>query len=209
MKDNDGPRLDNLSDAQSDVNALAHSSVAFRYPAPAPASPTQSTAAPNNPDAVAGGTAGFRGRDGRVRYLVHLISSLTVPIALFAVARDSAHTLYENDFLLALSLAGLVGIAAVMWQLAATARRFHDLGRTGWAAILMLIPGVNLLTAGILCLWPGSDAPNRFGVVRRNGASIWLAYILLVILPIGLTPVALLQYDGYLQERQATRTPAG
>ena len=85
-------------------------------------------------------------------------------------------------------------------------RRLHDLGQRGWLALGMAIPGFNLFLGGALAIVPGQADANRYGPPKRNGVFTWLAYILFVLIPVGLTPAALLQYDLYSQERAATRT---
>jgi hypothetical protein len=42
-------------------------------------------------------------------------------------------------------------------------RRFHDIGITGWAAIALVIPFLNMLTMIALALVPGSPNDNRYG----------------------------------------------
>lgn len=54
------------------------------------------------------------------------------------------------------------GFAAMFAQLAASARRLHDQGMTGWINLLMLVPlgGFALL---ILYLLPGQAGANAYG----------------------------------------------
>lgn len=42
-------------------------------------------------------------------------------------------------------------------------RRLHDLGYTGWGALLLLIPLINCITLLIFLLVSGQDSDNRFG----------------------------------------------
>jgi len=43
------------------------------------------------------------------------------------------------------------------------ARRFHDLGRSGWWSFLFIIPLVNILILLVLLLSSGDEKANRFG----------------------------------------------
>lgn len=46
--------------------------------------------------------------------------------------------------------------------LAVCVRRLHDSGRSGWFALLLFVPLLNLLSLVFLCL-PSTPGPNRFG----------------------------------------------
>lgn len=45
---------------------------------------------------------------------------------------------------------------------AACIRRLHDLGKSGWLGLLLLLPLLNILGIGILCM-PGAPGPNQYG----------------------------------------------
>ena len=42
-------------------------------------------------------------------------------------------------------------------------RRFHDLNRSGWCVLLMLIPLLNIIVALYLLVCEGTDGENKFG----------------------------------------------
>ena len=152
-------------------------------------------------------TTGNGRRLGRVRYLTHLGASITVPVAMFATFLDPLHALYERDTQLALGLAVLTGVIVLAWQTYAGARRAHDRGHGGWVGIGHILPGINLLLIAYLALFAGTRGDNRFGSKPRgNGVITWLAYLVFVVIPFGLAPAALLQYDSYLQDRKASAT---
>ena len=57
----------------------------------------------------------------------------------------------------------LVFLVFIVPTISVTARRLHDIGRSGWWQLIVLIP---LLGALILIFWavkPGEDGDNRFG----------------------------------------------
>ncbi|MES2509689.1 MAG: DUF805 domain-containing protein [Pseudomonadota bacterium] len=58
-------------------------------------------------------------------------------------------------------LYGVVALGLLLPSIAVGARRFHDIGKTGWLMLIGLIPVVNLL----LIYWfvQPSDGPNAFG----------------------------------------------
>ena len=69
-------------------------------------------------------------------------------------------------------LYGVVALGLLLPSIAVGARRFHDIGKTGWLMLIGLIPVVNLL----LIYWfvQPSDGPNAFGgapAVPADGAT--------------------------------------
>ena len=51
-------------------------------------------------------------------------------------------------------LAGTVMVACILWLPLVVAKRAHDCGWTGWLALALLVPGVNLVVLLALALWP-------------------------------------------------------
>ena len=58
---------------------------------------------------------------------------------------------------------GVLGLVGLWSSLALTVKRWHDVGMTGWFAILTLPPFANFMMFVLLCLLPGTTGPNRFG----------------------------------------------
>jgi uncharacterized membrane protein YhaH (DUF805 family) len=59
----------------------------------------------------------------------------------------------------------LVGLATAFPMAAITVKRLHDLGRTGWIALVAFLPFLNLLSIVLLSALPGTVGPNRYGSV--------------------------------------------
>ena len=57
----------------------------------------------------------------------------------------------------------LVLIAASLVMLKAIVSRLHDIGWSGWIALLVFVPLVNLLMILALVVIPGQKGPNTFG----------------------------------------------
>jgi len=55
----------------------------------------------------------------------------------------------------------LVNGAAILAQVALTAKRFHDFGMSGWFSLVFVIGDIIVFLG--LCLFPGTPGPNRFG----------------------------------------------
>jgi membrane associated rhomboid family serine protease len=85
-----------------------------------------------------------------------------------------------------------------------TIQRAHDFNSSGWLALLVLIPLVNL----IFWFIPGTDGENRFGrKTPPNGIGvILLACIVPLIFIIGiLAAIAIPAYSGYVQRAKAAQ----
>ncbi|KAA9007797.1 DUF805 domain-containing protein [Histidinibacterium aquaticum] len=60
-------------------------------------------------------------------------------------------------------LIGLVSLLLLIPGIAVTVRRLHDLDKSGWFALLLLIPIVNIVLILIWFTQPGTKGPNRYG----------------------------------------------
>ena len=58
----------------------------------------------------------------------------------------------------------LIALALLLPNLGATARRFHDLGKTGWLQLIDLIcPPIGLIVVLLMCLPDGEAGANKYG----------------------------------------------
>ena len=59
----------------------------------------------------------------------------------------------------------LAGIFLLLFvpQIALAVRRLHDFNQSGWWAVLLFVPGVNLIFLLALMVIPGTEGENRFG----------------------------------------------
>jgi ACS family hexuronate transporter-like MFS transporter len=70
----------------------------------------------------------------------------------------------------AILLYGTVGVAALGLSLAAQVRRWHDLGKSGWGALLNLVPGLGtLISILMLAARPTVAGANQFGDSPKPG----------------------------------------
>ena len=101
----------------------------------------------------------LHGRIGRARYLAYgLVLNLLLVLCLLVlvtIAGDSAAGLVAVKWL---SAAAAAALAVVLGG-----RRLQDLGVTRWAALILLIPVVNLVFSLWLICAPGKPGANRFG----------------------------------------------
>jgi uncharacterized membrane protein YhaH (DUF805 family) len=146
------------------------------------------------------------GRFGRLSYIAwSVLVSITAQIVELAVGGtallhpklDAAGQPLPPD-LSPLTVALIVPVALVALVLAVLfmIRRLHDVDGSGWWALLVLVPLVNLVFALYLLLKPGTLGPNRFGPPRETaGWEKVVGYIgiaLLVLIIIGIVAALLI-----------------
>ena len=66
----------------------------------------------------------------------------------------------------------IVGLGCFWAKLALTAKRWHDLGATGWLAVLSLIPAIDFLIFLLLCVIPPTRGSNPYGPDPRAEPAI-------------------------------------
>ena len=151
----------------------------------------------------------WHGRVSRVHFLAYstfnaLIALMLVAL-LFVMIGGFQGMVNASSEQLPMSLLGAssVGVAVLFYlQLAVSKRRFNDLNKTGWLALLMLVPGVNVLVYLYLLAVEGTAGANYYGLPARPATQ--LKTVLMVLIPllvmslIGLlTQVVVPSYHSY------------
>ena len=146
------------------------------YHAPAPPQQPPYQAAQQQMGAFGGAAAGqppsaeslkdmffsYHGRLNRKRYilrglLVYVLMSLANGV--MGIMTESSST---GLHIMALLLLPVVLVGCVS-SFMLTIRRWHDLGKSGWYTLLVLIPLVNFFIAIYLWVKKGTDGPNAYG----------------------------------------------
>ncbi|ATQ85205.1 DUF805 domain-containing protein [Moraxella osloensis] len=151
----------------------------------------------------------WHGRVSRVQFLAYstfnaLIALMLVAL-LFVMIGGFQGMVNASSEQLPMSLLGAssIGVAVLFYlQLAVSKRRFNDLNKTGWLALLMLVPGVNVLVYLYLLAVKGSEGANYYGLPARPASQLktvlMLLIPLLVMSLIGLlTQVVVPSYQSY------------
>ncbi|MCP4429664.1 MAG: DUF805 domain-containing protein [Gammaproteobacteria bacterium] len=111
----------------------------------------------------------FNGRIGRLRYLAYntgvnlILTAIMIPLlgasGMMAAGGDMS-TMFS----------GIGGIAIILFYIATIIisimfgkRRLNDLNRSGWFALLFIIPIVNLLLVIYMVFFSGTDGDNNYG----------------------------------------------
>ena len=68
---------------------------------------------------------------------------------------------------------GIVYLIFLIPTTCATIRRLHDLGMSGWVALLMIIPLLNIILTVYLCLQEGQKEKNDFGEVPADACKLY------------------------------------
>lgn len=69
------------------------------------------------------------------------------------------------------TLANIFAVALLLPHLGLTARRLHDIGKSGWWQLIGLIPFMGLLIIIVLLARSGVSGPNEYGADPRVGTS--------------------------------------
>ncbi|MBR1088954.1 DUF805 domain-containing protein [Bradyrhizobium manausense] len=102
---------------------------------------------------------GFYGRMNRFQYAMVMIIGYTGPIVIFALTWPSLREMGELGI-----FTGMTPLIIMIWVLfAATAKRFRDINKSGFACLYLFIPVVGLITPLVLLFYPGDLSDNRFG----------------------------------------------
>ena len=93
------------------------------------------------------------GRMSRIDYIAFIIPALIV------------------EYLLCWT--GIIYLIFLIPTTCATIRRLHDLGMTGWIALLMIFPVLNICLTVYLCLQEGQKEKNEFGDVPADACKLF------------------------------------
>jgi len=108
----------------------------------------------------------FSGRMSQAEFVG--ISSMIIFLCLFVYFISTMFPSLNHNT--ALILYGTVGLVAFGVSLATQVRRWHDLGKSGWGALLNLLPGVGtLISILILATRPTVATANQFGNSAKPG----------------------------------------
>lgn len=108
---------------------------------------------------------GFDGRAGRPEYWYFFLFNIIIAIVL-SVVDNVAGTFNENTGMGLLS--GFYSLAVLLPSLSVMVLRLHDTDRTGWWALILLIPFIGVLVMLVFMTLAGSPDDNRFAPIPRN-----------------------------------------
>ena len=106
----------------------------------------------------------FQGRVSRSTFFLSLVS-LQILIFLLAKFGIPIIMLFRSDILEILLKSGVVVFTfyLLLVIVGLHAKRWHDIGKSGWFAIVSLIPLIGSVITVILFFIPGSSKKNKYG----------------------------------------------
>jgi uncharacterized membrane protein YhaH (DUF805 family) len=146
------------------------------------------------------------GRIGRVRYLAWSMGFFVPAIVALFIAVGLGAAIAGRTVAMQFYFVGIIGMVVVSSLFAI--QRLHDLDKSGWFYLIMLIPLVGALFALYVMFAPGSPGANRYGNPPPPNSTgvVVLAWMLPVFMFIAgiLAAIAIPAYQGYVQKaRQA------
>lgn len=153
-----------------------------------------------------------QGRIGRLRYIAYSFGAQMIALVLAGLGAGLLFPVIRNldaSPALAGSLMFLCYAPVLLTLLVMARRRLNDLDQSGWLALLMLLPLINILLSLVLLFWPGSKGANRFGPPpARNGVLVVLFALVVPLATIGvLAAVAIPAYQQYVVRAHAAAAP--
>jgi len=97
----------------------------------------------------------FAGRADRREYWMFVLVNFVINIGLAAVEQIIAP---ESGI-----ISGLYALFIFIPGIAVAARRLHDIGKSGWMQLVILIPMIGWIWFLILMAKEGEDNPNQYG----------------------------------------------
>lgn len=107
----------------------------------------------------------FDGRSSRKEFWMFLLMTNLLAGALMIVAAGDSDAIFGPGSL-AKTMFGLLGIlilGVIIPFIAAEVRRFHDQDRSGWFALLNLIPYIGAFIVLVFMVFPGTKGDNKYG----------------------------------------------
>lgn len=101
----------------------------------------------------------FEGRLNRLAYCLMCLKLLIV----YIIVCLAGGFLWQISEMLSAFLIGIATIAVTIANISLTARRCHDLNRSGWWTISLFIPYVDLIAGLYLIFAPGTAGANDYG----------------------------------------------
>ena len=111
----------------------------------------------------------FTGRVSRQQFLLGslLVLALMALVSIIS-ALIVAFTRAEAVILLVSILAAALMIAATLFLFGLAARRIHDIGKSGWYALLLLVSPFNIVVLLVLAVERGQEGDTGFGPLPRR-----------------------------------------
>jgi len=104
------------------------------------------------------------GRLGRLRYLAYSFG-LSFLIQMIATITGAISVVLPQEIgaILAMIILIVAYIMLIVTSIFIMIKRLHDVNRSGWLLLLLLVPLINIILGLYMLFAPGTDGPNNFG----------------------------------------------
>lgn len=102
----------------------------------------------------------FDGRARRMEYWMFVLINCLIVVVLSVV--DTVVGIFSLGNSIG-ALTGLYWLVVLVPSIAVTVRRLHDTDRSGWWALLALLPLLGTIVLFVFCVLDGTPGANRFG----------------------------------------------
>jgi len=112
---------------------------------------------------------------GRLNRRTYLVSSLALGV-LYGIVVGIINGVLGGGSTIGSLITLIIVIFVAVVGISFSARRFHDLGKSGWLVLLMLIPVVGFFVWLYLIFAGGNDASNTYGAKPKDAFELNKAF---------------------------------
>ncbi len=96
----------------------------------------------------------FSGRASRVEFWSYTLINFAIIIALQVIGE-----IIKDNYI----LVSVYALAVFLPSISVSVRRLHDVGRSGWMMLIILIPIIGAIWLFVLNITPGNASENKYG----------------------------------------------
>jgi uncharacterized membrane protein YhaH (DUF805 family) len=114
--------------------------------------------------------AKFRGRATRKEFWNFLLLVILFDLMILGIGEEIKTNLIisQNSWTFITAMEILLGLFTLLPLIAIGTRRLHDIGKSGWWSLILLIPFLGVLILLVLLLLPSEDRVNRYGQTHNK-----------------------------------------
>ncbi len=160
-------------------------------------------------DDQAFGEIGFFNPASRINRLRYWAHGFLVALAFYAIIAVAALLSYSVSPMIGVPIIAAAYIALIVFSFILVIQRLHDLNKSGWMSLLMLVPFANIYLAVLIIFFKGTPGRNNYGLqTPPNKTWHWIVGLAMPILfTVGLigvlAAIGIPAYNDYVERSQA------
>jgi uncharacterized membrane protein YhaH (DUF805 family)/Tfp pilus assembly protein PilE len=144
------------------------------------------------------------GRLNRLRYWAH---GMTMAIAFYAVIIAGVLLMGQGSMFVGGAILAVGYIAMLVFSFIIVIQRLHDLNKSGWMSLLMLVPLANIYLIVLVIFFKGTPGRNNYGLqTPPNKTWHWIMAfsfpVLMIVVGI-IAAISIPAYQDYVERSQA------